>query len=182
MNQPSAYLCKTLRLLTLAAACAIPSAYADAFSDASQLLRANKLSEALAAADAYLANKPADAQMRFLKGVILRGQGKSDAAIAVFLQLTQDYPELAEPYNNLAVAYASEGQFDLARAALENAVRNNPGYATAHENLGDIYAKLASEAYARALEIDAGNAAIKPKLAALQALLQPAEAASAPAR
>jgi hypothetical protein len=53
--------------------------------------------------DAFLAAKPRDPQMRFLKGVIQRDSGKVNEAIATFNKLTEDYPELPEPYNNLAV-------------------------------------------------------------------------------
>jgi tetratricopeptide (TPR) repeat protein len=72
---------------------------------------------------------------------------------------------LPEPYNNLAVLYASQGQYDNARAALEMAIRTNPSYATAHENLGDVYAKLASQAYSKALQLDSSNTGVQPKLA-----------------
>ncbi|MDO8906848.1 MAG: tetratricopeptide repeat protein [Hydrogenophaga sp.] len=139
-------------------------AQADPYADVNRLVRAGQLNEALAKTDQYLATKPADPQMRFLKGVILTETGKSSEAIAAFLSLTQDYPELPEPYNNLAVLYAGQSQFDKARAALEMAIRTNPSYATAHENLGDVYAKLASQAYSKALQLDAGNTGAAPKL------------------
>jgi ketosteroid isomerase-like protein len=108
--------------------------------------------------------------MRFLKGVIHRDSGKTAEAIATFTRLTEDYPELPEPYNNLAVLYASQSQFDKARAALEMAIRTNPSYATAHENLGDVYAKLASQAYNKALQLDTNNQAVPPKLALIREL------------
>jgi len=139
-------------------------AQADPYADVNRLVRAGQLNEALAKTDQYLATKPADPQMRFLKGVILTETGKTSEAIAAFLSLTQDYPELPEPYNNLAVLYAGQSQFDKARAALEMAIRTNPSYATAHENLGDVYAKLASQAYSKALQLDAGNTGAAPKL------------------
>jgi ketosteroid isomerase-like protein len=106
--------------------------------------------------------------MRFIKGVIQRDSGKTAEAIATFTKLTEDYPELPEPYNNLAVLYAGQNQFDKARAALEMAIRTNPSYATAHENLGDIYAKLASQAYNKALQLDTGNAVVPSKLALIR--------------
>ncbi|NNU43540.1 tetratricopeptide repeat protein [Ramlibacter montanisoli] len=133
-----------------------------------QLLRAGQHAEALNKADRYLAGKPKDPQMRFLRGVVLTEAGRPDEAIAAFQKLTEDYPELPEPYNNLAVLYAGQAQFDKARAALEMAIRTNPSYATAHENLGDVYAKLASQAYSRALQLDAGNTAVQPKLALIR--------------
>ena len=114
--------------------------------------------------DAYLKDRPKDARGRFLKGLILAEQKKSDEAIAVFSGLTQDYPELPEPYNNLAVLYANQGQYEKARSALEMAIRTHPSYATAHENLGDVYAKMASQAYDKALQFDRGNRTAQTKL------------------
>ncbi len=175
-----------LRLLILAGACAAPVAWADEYTDVSQLLRANKFSEALVKTDAFLSAKPADPQMRFFKGVIQRNMGKQTEAIVTFTKLTEDFPELPEPYNNLAVLYAGQNQFDKARAALEMAIRTNPSYATAHENLGDVYARLASQAYNKALQLDAANSAVPPKLALIRELFKPngkptASASSAPA-
>lgn len=163
----------TLRLLALALACTTSIAYADDYGDVSQLAHAGKLNEAMVKVDSYLAAKPADPQMRFLKGVIQRNLGKQAEAIATFTKLTEDYPELPEPYNNLAVLYAGQNQFDKARAALEMAIRTNPSYATAHENLGDIYARLASQAYNKALQLDGANAAVPPKLALIRELFGP---------
>jgi tetratricopeptide (TPR) repeat protein len=111
--------------------------------------------------------------MRFLKGVIQRDSGKATDAIATFTRLTEDFPELPEPYNNLAVLYAGQSQFDKARTALEMAIRTNPSYATAHENLGDVYAKLASQAYNKALQLDASNSGVPPKLALIRELFSP---------
>lgn len=158
------------RLAALAASLVFCAAHADDYSDVSQLVRAGKLSEALTKADQYLASQPKDPQMRFLKGVIQRDAGKTSDAVATFTRLTEDYPELPEPYNNLAVLYASQSQFDKARTALEMAIRTNPSYSTAHENLGDVYAKLASEAYNKALQLDNSNVAVAPKLALIREL------------
>jgi Flp pilus assembly protein TadD len=153
-------------LLVLAAG----AAQADDYADVNALLRQGKSQEALAKADAYIAGKPRDPQMRFLRGVILTEQGKQADATAVFTQLTQDFPELPEPYNNLAALYAAQSQFDKARAALEMAIKLNPSYATAHENLGDVYARLAGQSYGRAQQLEAGNATVAPKLALIRQL------------
>lgn len=161
------------RLLALAAALLVASAHADEYADVNQLVRSGKLPEAMAKADQYLATKPRDPQMRFLKGVIQRDSGKTPDAIVTFTRLTEDYPELPEPYNNLAVLYAGQSQFDKARTALEMAIRTNPSYATAHENLGDVYAKLASQAYNKALQLDTTNTAVAPKLALIRELFSP---------
>ncbi len=147
-------------------------AFAD-YAEVNRLMRAGQFVEATAKADQFLAGKPKDPQMRFLKGVILTEQGKPQDAITQFTKLIEDYPELPEPYNNLAVLHAGQGQFDKARAALEMAIRTNPSYATAHENLGDVYAKLASQAYSKALQLDGGNTGIQPKLGLIRDLFAP---------
>lgn len=147
------------------------AAHADEYSDVQQLARSGKSSEALAKVDQYLAGKPRDPQMRFIKSVIQADNGNVDGAAATLTKLIEDYPELSEPYNNLAVIYAGQGQFDKARAALEMAVRNNPAYATAHENLGDIYARLAAQSYSRAQQLDGANKALAPKLTMLRNML-----------
>jgi len=146
-------------------------AQANEHNEVNRLLRGGQANEALQRADRYLATKPGDAQMRFLKGVILTELKQSEQALDVFAKLTQDYPELAEPYNNLAVLHAAQGHYEKARAALETAVRNDPNYAVAQENLGDVYAMLASVAYARAVALDPANATIPPKLTLIRELL-----------
>jgi tetratricopeptide (TPR) repeat protein len=93
--------------------------------------------------------------------------------MVIFRQLNQDYPELPEPYNNLAVLYAGQGDLDKARIALEMAIRTNPSYAAAHENLGDVLLQLASQSYAKALQNEPRNASIPNKLALIRNLLSP---------
>ena len=166
-----------VRLLALPALLATSFAHADDYSDVNQLLRLGKHAEALSRADQYLSGKPRDPQMRFLKGVIQSESGKQSDATATFVKLTEEFPELPEPYNNLAVIYASQGQYDKARIALEMAIRTNPSYATAQENLGDVYARMASQAYNKALQLDAGNAAVQPKLALIHELVSATPAA-----
>ena len=145
------------------------SAMADDIGDVQKLLSAGKNAEALQKADQYLNTKPRDPMMRFLKGISLSQAGRTTDAISVFVKLTEDYPELPEPFNNLAVLYAQQGQYDKSRTALEMAIRTNPSYATAYENLGDVYAKLASQAYSKALQIDT-KSNVAPKLAMIKDL------------
>lgn len=149
---------------------ASPLAYADESQEVVKLYRQGNLAQALQRADAYLASKPKDAQMRFQKGLILTEQNKIDDAIRIFASLAADNPNLPEPYNNLAVLYANQGQYEKAKGALEQAIRTHPSYSTAHENLGDIYAKMASQAYDKALQLDKGNAAAQTKLALIKDL------------
>jgi tetratricopeptide (TPR) repeat protein len=150
-------------------------------ADVHRLHSAGQTAAALALADKYLATKPNDAQMRFLKGVILAESQRSAEAISIFQKLVDDYPDLAEPYNNLAALYAAGGDYTRARATLEQAVRANPGYATAHENLGDVYAALASQSYARAQKLEPVNGALESKLALVRELFKRKVDAAAPA-
>jgi len=144
---------------------------ADPLQDISKLIRQGQHSQALEQADRYLASKPKDAQARFLKGIALTEMGRTNDAITVFQKLTEDYPELPEPYNNMAVIYAQQKQYEKAKSALEMAIRTHPSYATAHENLGDIYARLASQAYNKALQLDSANASAQNKLGMIRELV-----------
>ncbi|MDP1940264.1 MAG: tetratricopeptide repeat protein, partial [Gallionella sp.] len=147
-----------------------PALHANELQDATQLFKQGQHSQALSKVNNFLSSKPRDAQGRFLQGLIFTEQGKIPDAIKVFSSLTADYPELPEPYNNLAVLYASQSQYDKAKSSLEMAIRTHPSYATAHENLGDIYAKMASQAYDRALQLDNTNTTTQTKLAMIQDL------------
>jgi tetratricopeptide (TPR) repeat protein len=157
-------------LLAVVLGMALP-ALADDLDDAAKLLKAGQRDQALERVNRALAQKKDDPKARFLKGIILTEQGNTREAIDIFTRLTQDYPNLPEPYNNLAVIYAGQGQYDKARAALEQSIRTHPSYATAYENLGDVYAKLASQAYDKALQIDSSNAAAKNKLSLVRELV-----------
>ncbi len=154
---------------------------ADDYDDVRQMVRAGKSAEAMRKADQFLATRPHDPQMQFLKGVLLRDAQKTGEAIATFTRLTQDYPELPEPYNNLAALYAGQNQFEKAREALEMAIRNNASYAMAHENLADIYVKLAAMAYEKTLQLEPGNASARGKLAQTRELLNPTLQSAKPA-
>ncbi|MBX3666560.1 MAG: tetratricopeptide repeat protein [Burkholderiales bacterium] len=139
-------------------------AQGDELQEAQQLLKQGQTDRAMERIEQYLKSRPKDARGRFLRGILLTEQNKPAEAIRVFTELTQEFPELPEPYNNLAVLYASQGQYDKARSSLEMAIRTHPSYATAHENLGDIYAKMASQAYDKALQLDKNNQAAQTKL------------------
>ena len=171
MKQTHRALSRLLRLLTLATLMGAGLAHADDYSEITQLIKSGKSAEALNKVEQRLAANPRDPQLRFLMGVAQTDSGKLTDAVTTFTKLTQEYPELPEPYNNLAVLYANQNQLDKARTALEMAIRTNPSYATAQENLGDIYAKLASQAYNKALQLDGNNAtSVKPKLALIREL------------
>lgn len=136
-----------------------------------KLMGAGHVQGALERADAHLAKNPRDAQMRFVRGVILSELKQAAEARQVFERLTEEFPELPEPYNNLAVIYASEGELDRARTLLETALSVRPDYPTAHENLGDIYLQMGADAYQRAARLAPGNRAVAAKLTATRELL-----------
>ncbi|HWR76323.1 MAG TPA: tetratricopeptide repeat protein [Thiobacillus sp.] len=162
------------RFAAAVAACVIlvsPPVLANEIQEINQQFRKGDLTGSLDRANRYLAKNPQDAQARFLKGLILADQGKTNDAITVFTGLTEDYPELPEPYNNLAVLYASQSKYEAAKHALDMAIRSHPNYATAHENLGDIYAKMASIAYGKALALDSKNTTAQTKLTLIQNML-----------
>ena len=147
--------------------------------DATKLYQQGKLDQALAKVNTALLQQPKDAQGRFLKGLILTELKKGADAIQVFTGLTEDYPELPEPYNNLAVLYASQGNYDKAKAALELAIHTHPSYATAYENLGDIYAQLARRSYDKALQLDKTNVTAQGKLSMVKDIFNLPKLASA---
>ena len=165
---------KQLAALSALLLCFSLTSVADEIHDANKLFKRGQPAQALVKVDAILATQPRDAQARFLKSLILSEQGLTDEAVRILTALTEDYPELPEPYNNLAVLYAGQGQFEKAKTALEKALRTHPSYATAHANLGDIYAKMASQAYDRALQLDRSKSSPATKLATLKDMHTPA--------
>ena len=165
-----------LRLIVLACALASSGVYADEYAGITKLLKQKKPTEALASVEKLLEKTPRDPQLRFLQGVAQSDLGNTEEAVQTFTRLTQDYPELPEPYNNLAVLYANQNQLEKAQQALEQAVRTNPDYGIAYENLADIYVKLAAEAYAKAMRYDpTTRATSQPKLNLIRQMLRPAE-------
>ena len=156
-----------------------PLAVAAPIDDARALIAQEKHAEALTLLDGQLSNNPQDAEARFTRGLVLVRLNRTDEAIKAFSALTRDYPQLPEPYNNLAVLYAQQGNYEKARDALEAALATSPSYPTAHENLGDIYAALAGAAYNRALTLDQNNGVVRAKLNLIGQLDQvPANATS----
>ena len=149
-------------------------AWADEAADVTRLFRSGQVAQAFVQIDRLLAAQPKDPQLRFLKGVMQSDAQHTDDAVITFHQLIQDYPDLPEPYNNLAVIHAARGDYVQARVALESALNANPGYAVAHQNLGEVLLQLASQSYAKAAQLDPSNAALATRLLLLRQLtLQP---------
>jgi Flp pilus assembly protein TadD len=139
-------------------------AYATTLREAKSALDQKRYAEATEKLDKLIHERPREPQARFVKGLVLTDEGKTDDAIALFRALLADYPELPEPRNNLAVLYAKKGEYALARDELERAVQAAPDYAVAHENLGDVYARLAEVQYEKTLSLDKRNSTAAAKL------------------
>lgn len=164
---------RLLRCLLLGLVLAAGAARGDELAQVQRLHAIGQTGEALQRAEKHVAANPKDAGMRFLVGVMLAETQRAPEATTVFERLIADYPELPEPYNNLAALKAAAGDYDGAKAALDQALRANPAMATAHENLGDVQVMLALRAYARALQLDPANATLPAKLTLVKQLLRP---------
>ena len=149
--------------------------YAQALREARDLIDRRQYADAMARLDRLSAERPREPQARFLKGIALTDQGRSDEAIAVFRALLADFPELPEPRNNLAVLYAQKGEYALARDELERTVQTAPDYAVAHENLGDVYARLAEVEYERTVTLDKRNRTAPSKLKQIREVALPSK-------
>lgn len=170
---------RTISCLAVAAALLVTSqnvVAASAIEEAQTLVNQGQLDAALRRLDTQLKTAPQDAEARFMRGLVLTRLNRTEEAIKAFADITRDYPQLPEPYNNLAVLYAQQGDYEKARDALEAALATHPSYATAHENLGDIYSALAGAAYNRALMLDQSNQTVRNKLSFVNKLSENANA------
>ena len=153
---------KTINYLLTIMACffllsSLTSFAQDKIKEIKVLLKNGKYAHAEILINNFNENNLNDPELLFYKGINETNLGKKNKAIDTFRDLTERFPELPEPFNNLAVLYAEKAQYRLAKEILEQAIKTNPSYLTAHINLGDIYTKMASEAYNKALEIDKSN-------------------------
>jgi tetratricopeptide (TPR) repeat protein len=145
----------------------------DATPDADASIQEKNWTAALTQLDARIAANPRDAQAKFKRATVLARLNRDDEAIAAFTELTETFPELPEPYNNLAALYAKQGRYTEARAALETAVKASPGYGLAYENLGDLYLRMADQAYRRAQSLGAGNGTTTQRIADIEKIVTP---------
>ena len=135
---------------------------ADVYTDVSALVQNGQWAQAQILAEARLNTTPTDPQMRLLQSHIQTGLGQTQAAMDTLRALTQSFPELPEPHNNLAALLVRENRHDEALLALQAALRARPDYALALENLGDLHLAMAAQAFARAR-------LVTPQIARLQA-------------
>lgn len=170
-----------IRTLVLAALLAwLGIGHAAPADEVRALINRGELPAALAAADKAVQAQPRDAALRFLRGVALMEMRRDDEAIQQFTQLTQEFPELPDPYNNLALLHARAGRLELARQALQRALLNDPNHRAARINLGQIHLLLAAQAWEQAASAPGADASLQRKLQALHAFLA-SEAIAGPA-
>lgn len=165
-----------LMLLVLAA----PAARADVAADIQAALSRGDAQAALARSSAAVQVASPNPRLRFLHGVALMEAGRPADAMAVFVALTQDYPQLPEPFNNIAALHARAGEWTQARQALETALRNDPGNRIARENLGDVYLQLAIGAWREAAVPERTEPALARKIRYASAIAT--QIAATPAR
>lgn len=170
--------CRMRLLISFALSCALMAlsagARADLYSDVNRLIQSGQLEKAQQQVDQRLKTAPTDPQMRLLLSRIQDAQGQTQAAMDTLQGLTQSFPELAEPHNNLAVLLSRQGRHAEALTSLQAAIQARPDYATALENMGDVYAALASNAYAKALHITPQQRRIQNKRQNIEQMLKAA--------
>jgi len=161
----------TLALLGALLATAALPARANDLPSAQRLWLAGQKTQAVEQVEQALQRTPDDLQLRFALGVMRMELGDRAKALEIFTRLTQDFPDLADPYNNLAVLHAAAGELDQAKAALDQALRVQPDHAQAQENLGDVLVRLALRAYQHAQKVSiAPSDALAAKLSRTLAL------------
>jgi tetratricopeptide (TPR) repeat protein len=149
-------------------------------SDVEKLLKARKYPEAIDLINTHIKKTPRNVQLRFLKARLQIETRQLDQAKKTLLEITQQFPELPEPYNNLAALAANQGKWIEARDYLELALKLRPTYAMAAANLGEVYIRLGAQAYEEASKAQPNQRQYSNRAKALLELLQAPRRTSAP--
>ncbi len=142
-------------------------------SDVEKLLKARKYSEAIDLVNSHIKKSPRNVQLRFLKARLQIELRQFDQAKKTLVEITQQFPELPEPYNNLAALAANQDQWIEARDYLELALKLRPSYAIASANLGEIYIRLGAQSYENAAEAQPNQRLFSNRAKALRDILKP---------
>ena len=134
------------------------------------LLKNNNPAQALELADLGIKANPRNAQLQFLRTTALERLGRTEEAAKGLRSMIGAYPEIPEPYNNLAVIEAGMGNLEEALTLLSQALRINPSFATALKNKGDVHLALALENYEAAAPVLSNNTQLQTRLKALRRL------------
>ena len=145
-------------------------------SDVEKLVKAKKYPEAIDLIDQRLKKTPGNVQLRYVKARMQIEMRQWEAAKKTLIEITQQFPELPEPYNNLAALAANQGNWIEARDYLELALKLRPSYTVASANLGEVYIRLGAQAYDNAAKDAALNQRqYSNRAKALMEILKPAK-------
>ncbi len=144
-----------LSLLLLSGSAYAEQAAPSTLAEAQALVEQGRAVDAIAILQQLVDHHPDSFQAWFLLGVTEARERRFHDAIESFNKVIALQPKLAEPHNNLAVIYNELGNFRAAVKELEASLKLKPDYPTAQENIGDLYVKLAADAYRKALARDA---------------------------
>jgi Tetratricopeptide repeat len=138
-----------------------------------KLIKERKYPDAIKAIDAALVKTPRNVQLRFIKARLQVELRDVNAARATWIEITQQFPELPEPYNNLAALAANQGQWIEARDYLELALKLRPDYVLAQGNLADVYLRLADRYYSSASKLQPSQREYGQRARAIKEILNP---------
>ncbi len=144
--------------------CLVTPCLADPHENVLKLLKQDLSEQAFVMVSQYLQDHPQDPQMRFWLGNLWVKKGEKKKAADIFLRLTQDCPELSEPYNNLGILQFEAGDYHAAKASFESALKVQPDFALAVENLADTYLLLSRSSLEHASALDPKSKSAKYKL------------------
>ncbi|XP_065881312.1 tetratricopeptide repeat domain-containing protein PYG7, chloroplastic isoform X2 [Euphorbia lathyris] len=123
----------------------------------------------------------ASATELFELGAVMLRRKFYPAATKYLLQAIEkwdgDDQDLAQVYNALGVSYTRDGKLDKGIKQFETAVKVQPGYVTAWNNLGDAYEKkkdlkAALNAFEEVLLFDPNNKVARPRRDALKSRVE----------
>lgn len=135
------------------------------------LMQAGQAEAASKALDEALAKTPDDFQLRYLKALSMMDRNLFAEAAAHLDKMIASFPGVAALHNNRGVARTRLSQYTAAAQDFEEALRLEPTYAMASENLGMVYANLADLAMSSALKLDPGNARLAQRHSLLRAVV-----------
>jgi colicin import membrane protein len=118
------------------------------------------------------AGSASDALTLFVTARALAGQDKVNDAIEIYRSLTQMHPGLPEPFNNLGLLHLFQGRYENAELAFLEALRIDPRYGEAQENLGDVHARMALRAYDAAVRLEPDGRVAREKIKHLTPILR----------
>ena len=119
-------------------------------TDVERLIKARQYQDAVNLINTKIKATPRNVQIRFVKARLEIEMRQFGEAKKSLIEITQQFPELPEPYNNLAAIAANQGNWIEARDYLELALKLRPTYVIASANLGEIYIRLGAQAYENA--------------------------------